>query len=138
MKKCNTPYCRNKTKRKKCSSCTTREWRTKNPERAAYLNLKSNSKRRGKEFTLTFEYFLEFGIKTNYFTGKGRSKHSYTIDRIDDTKGYTDDTIQVLELSDNVKKKGIDKRLHYDWEHKYATVSTTKPLTKQEEDDLPF
>lgn len=57
-----------------------------------------------KEFKLTFEEFKKFAIETNYIQGKGKNKTSYHIDRIDETKGYTIDNIQVLTNSENVKK----------------------------------
>lgn len=103
--KCKTKYCRNAPKKgRTCSTCHTREYRKNNPYRYSYNNLKSNAKRRGKEFNLTFEEFKEFSIKTNYLIGKGRSKDSYTIDRIDTEKGYSIDNIQILSNSENVRK----------------------------------
>lgn len=135
-KKCCTPYCRNRTQYNKCSTCSSREWRKQNPMRASYLNLKSNSKRRGKDFTLTYEEFTEFCRETKYIQGKGKSLDSYTIDRIDNDKGYTIDNIQVLTFADN-RSKGT-KSLSYDWETKWARVYEHKPLTPEEAADLPF
>ena len=72
--------------------------------KAAYCNLKANAKRRGKEFSLTFEQFRDFAIKTDYHQKKGVEKESFHIDRIDEEKGYSIDNIQVLTNSQNVKK----------------------------------
>ena len=83
---------------------TKKEWREKHPMKAAYQTLKYNARRRGKEFDLTFEQFEKFAIETDYFIKKGKSKKSYHIDRIDETKGYSIDNIQALENSKNIKK----------------------------------
>lgn len=110
------------------------EWIKKNPIRAAYLDLKNNAKRRGKDFKLTFEQFKQFCIKTKYIDVKGRGKESYHIDRIDENKGYTIDNIQILTNSQNVKKY-FD---HYYDEYarkyvfKYATVRNVN------ENETPF
>ena len=104
------------------ASLRVREWRRKNPEKYAYHNLKSNSKRRGILFELSFEEFKEFCFKTEYIQGKGKTKDSYSIDRKDSSKGYTKNNIQILTLSEN-SRKGT-KTLHYDWQAKTARVST--------------
>lgn len=83
-----------------CSKCQ----RLKNPEKYAYQTLKDNAKRRGKEFTLTFEQFNEFAIKTNYIARKGRKKDCLHVDRICEKDGYTKENIQVLTNSQNVRK----------------------------------
>jgi hypothetical protein len=72
--------------------------------RAAFQNLKSNAKRRGKTFELTFAEFKQFATNTNYMFGKGRKAESFHIDRKNETKGYSSDNIQVLTNSQNVKK----------------------------------
>lgn len=87
---------------------------------AAYKNLRDNAKRRGKVFTLTFDQFSEFCYRTNYMAGRGRTKESYSIDRIDNNKGYTADNIRVLTVSENARKH--TKVLNYDWQTQTATV----------------
>lgn len=81
--------------------------------RYAFITLRNNCKRRGIEFELSFEQFETFAQATRYIAGKGRSKDSYTIDRIDNTKGYVIGNIRVISKSEN-SKKGT-KRLIYDW-----------------------
>lgn len=123
MKKgrCATKYCKRKTNGSKlCSTCRARKWRERNPVKYCYSNLKSNSKRRGIEFELTYEEFVQFCYATNYIAGKGRTKTSYSIDRIDNTKGYTLDNIRILTVSENARKG--DKNLVYDWFTGYASV----------------
>lgn len=57
--------------------------------------------------------------------GKGRSKESITIDRVDNNKGYVAGNIQPLSNSSNSAKgtRPMNKRfLHYDWESRTAIV----------------
>lgn len=107
MKKpCKTPGCNNFARKKAnyCGTCQIRKYRKNNPLRAAYSNLKSNAKRRGKFFDLTFEQFKNFSIKTEYHIKAGIFKESYHIDRIDETKGYSIDNIHILPNHKNIKK----------------------------------
>lgn len=96
-----------------CLSHAQKRYADKNPIRQCYHNKKGNAKRDGHEFTLTFEEFQEFAIKVNLIGKRGRSKESYTIDRVDSTKGYTVDNIARLSYSDNSKKG--DKKIIYDY-----------------------
>lgn len=48
----------------------------------------------------------------------GRTAHSYSVDRIDNTKGYIPGNIQALTIAQN-SSKGT-KVLSYDWYHKTA------------------
>lgn len=136
MKKCATRFCRNKSKHKVCSTCRSREWRQKNVERSSYLNLKHNSKRRGIKFEITFEQFTEFCYKHKYFQGKGKTKESASLDRKIPHLGYTVDNLQILSLAANTSKMHLDKRLYYDYENNYATVSDTN--FKIEHGEEPF
>jgi len=97
VKKCRQKLC-------DCVNCKQKEYRAKNIEKYTYNNLRNNAKRRGKEFNLTFEEFLEFAIRAKYFVGKGIFKDSLHIDREDETKGYVFSNLQVLANSKNVKK----------------------------------
>ena len=140
MSKCLTEKC-NKTrapKNKYCHSCIKRKYAEKHPMRYCYNNLKQNSKRRGKSFNLTFEDFKQFCIETEYMQNKGKKKKSYHIDRIDETKGYTKDNIQVLTNTQNVRK-------YVEWvnrdEFGNLTFTTRNNLLKvniENEDDCPF
>jgi heterodisulfide reductase subunit C len=87
-----------------CYKCISRKYRENNPIQSSFQNLKTNAKRRGKEFTLTFNEFKKFAIETNYIFGKGRSKTSFHIDRIDEILGYCITNIQILTNSENTKK----------------------------------
>lgn len=103
---CETKYCRRKPHagRKLCSTCRTRKYRLEHPVESSYQNLKQNAKRRGKIFDLTLDQFREFCVRTNYIQGKGTSKESYHIDRIDENIGYTIDNLQILTNTQNIKK----------------------------------
>lgn len=136
MKKCTTKYCKNKARkgRKICNTCKSRKHRQANPVRASYNALKANAKRRGKVFTLTFEYFAQFCRETEYIAGKGRTASSYTIDRKINELGYTNDNIQVLTLEENARKGKGRKHLVYDWEHEAAYVYERFPKEKRDDD----
>ncbi len=103
-------------------------WRKNNPLKYAYSNLKSNSKRRGKEFTITYDQFEQFCHECEMLTGKGRIRKGYTVDRIENDKGYTYDNIQKLTRVQN-SKKGT-KSFVYDYQTKTAYyVSTQQNFT---------
>jgi len=128
MKKCSVKYCRNKVKGGKCNSCASRQKRARNPLRYAYDVLKMNAKRREKPFTITFDYFKKFAIETDYIAGKGRTKKSYSVDRIRNDLGYVPGNLRVLTCSDNARKATRKTILSYDWETKFAAVYMT-PVT---------
>lgn len=99
-----------------CPTCLSRNRRNNNPVRYAFDTLRTNAKRRGKIFELSFEQFKQFAIKSKYCKKKGIYADNYHIDRIDETKGYIIDNIQLLTNSANVRKY-----LDYKWsddEHK--------------------
>lgn len=111
-------------------------WRERNPVRAAYLNLKSNAKRRGKQFELTFEEFEEFAVSTSYIAKKGRRKHSMHIDRIDENIGYTRSNIQPLQNGQNVRKY---LRYRYDeYERKMKFDFKTLKFNTNDNSEYPF
>lgn len=76
--------------------------------RYAYSVLKNNARRRGKEFTLTMQEFVDFCEETGYMEGKGSSRLSLSVDRIDHNKGYVAGNIQVLSLSENGAKGYVE------------------------------
>lgn len=127
---CIEKRCTNKRQkgRKYCSTCRKKKWRAKYPMKAAFQTLRQNRRRRDKEqgkvtpFTLTFEQFKKFCIKTKYMAGKGRSKESYTIDCIIPELGYTYENIQKLSESDNSKKEIVRRKLLvFDYRHPELT-----------------
>ena len=87
-----------------CYRCRYAKRKQNNPLNEAYKTLKYNARRRNKLFTLTIDEFTQFCKETNYLNKRGIGKNSYHIDRIDESKGYTIDNIQVLTNSENVRK----------------------------------
>lgn len=107
--------------------------------RSAYNNLKCNAKRRGKEFDLSFEDFEKLAIECDYLKGKGRKTSSYSIDRIDNTKGYTIDNIQVTTLGENSRKGTMTLDAFYDhYERKVVAIVRKSLRTPEKDDNYPF
>lgn len=138
LKQCKNSYCKNKAAkgRNYCHGCTKRKWAKRNPLRYAYNNLKSNAKRRNKYFDLTFEEFKKFAIETDYLYGKGKTKSSYTIDRIDEDGGYTLKNIQVLTNENNIRK-------YLEWKYndekkKMEFMTVISKVSSKDENKTPF
>lgn len=133
MKICKTHGCKNEAKDGNyCYACSKQRYRERHPIKAAYQNLKTNAKRRGKKVLLTFEQFERFCIETDYIKKKGIKKRSFHIDRIDESGDYSIDNIQVLTNLKNVRKY-----LDYRWNgHKMEFKTRTQ---KQHQfADVPF
>ena len=101
---------------------------------SAFLNLKSNAKRRGHDCALTYDEFRQFAIQTDYIVRKGKTIDSFSIDRIDNSKGYEMGNIQILTLSENSQKR--TKKCVYDWETKTFWTRTNENNANFE--DVPF
>lgn len=113
-----------------CSTCRSAKTRAADPVRASWVARKNNAKRRGKPYEITLEEFRAWCVKVNYFGFKrGRAADSYTVDRIEETKGYTIDNIQPKQNADNVKKY-----VNYCYQSKSVTISGPAAQV----DDLPF
>ena len=122
-----------------CRKCYNKHLRTQNPVKYSYQTLKDNSKRRNKEFNLTLEEFTEFCIKTDYLIGKGKRKESYSIDRRDNTKGYTLDNIRIMTLSENSRKSTKTLEVYYcEYERKLIATVRSNNIELGESDDCPF
>jgi len=76
----------------------------RDPVRYAYRVTRQNAKRRGKDWSITYEEWADFCARTRYLENKGRGPNSATLDRIDAAKGYSLDNIRILSLSDNSRK----------------------------------
>lgn len=114
----------------KCGTCRCRAWRKANPEKYAYNNIKNRAKQRGKLFTISFEYFLEFCYKYKYIQKKGRTASSLTADRKIEELGYVEGNLQAKPLKQNIKK-------YYDWQTKKAatTKTTLKNIMQHSHDE---
>jgi len=119
-----------------CHQCKYLREKMHDPIGLAYRRLKSHAKQRGKEFLLTKEEFQQFCVKSEYAFKSGISKNNYHIDRIDETKGYSIDNIQVLTNSENVRKyakwhsRDVDGKCHF--------ITEIKTDTKNYESNAPF
>ena len=64
--------------------------------------MRFNAKRRGKEFSLTFDEFKSFCYKTSYDKLRGLKAEALSIDRINPNMGYSFDNIRAITFSENV------------------------------------
>lgn len=98
--------CKNATKTKDrfCAKHRHRWIKANDPVAYAYHSLKSNARRRGKDFDWPLEDFREFCRETGYVERTGKTSSSLSIDRIDHRKGYTKGNVQILTLGENGKK----------------------------------
>lgn len=109
---CETPRCRGIVNRKSehspyCTDCRRANWKASNPLRYAFGNLRRRAKQRGKDFSLTFEQYREFAIKTDYDKMRGKTSLSLSIDRINNERGYHFDNIQAITLRENTRKQFV-------------------------------
>jgi len=121
---CVTKWCRNPkaNRRRVCHKCYKRSYAKRHPIRNAYFNLRTNAKRREKQFDLTLEQFRKFAIETSYIDKRGRTARKFHIDRINNSKGYSADNIQSITCRANANKRNYEDY----------------PALAQEEEDLPF
>lgn len=119
-----------------CSTCRNKRWDKNNPIRRTYRDIKSSAVRRNKSFTVTYEYFEAWVIENRYMELKGTGSHDYTIDRIDDTKGYEPGNLQILTNRDNVLKQR--DREQYLRSITAIDVTGIVPEVKPSDEDAPF
>lgn len=143
--RCNTRRCFHKAAvRGLCWTCYNRIRRAADPVARSFYDLQQNVRKRNRKrkgppiaFTITLEYFRTWCRKTRYIQGAGRSKDAYTIDRIENDKGYEPGNIQKMKRWRNSQKGA--KILHYDWQNKTATVTTCTPDSRTSDGaDNPF
>jgi hypothetical protein len=90
-----------------CSKCKTRQWKERNPFRYFYNKLKYRAAERGHSFTLSFEEYCHFAKTSGYMEHKGKTAKSLSVDRIDDSKGYSADNIRAVTLSFNSRRQWV-------------------------------
>lgn len=117
MKRCSTSRCKGwvlpSAKSDKCPKCKHRQFKARNPARYFWNCLKSAAKWRGIPFSLTFEEYRDFGFRTGYFNGKGKTASSLSIDRVDNNRGYCAENLQVLTLAENTRKRFVPRIRQY-------------------------
>lgn len=109
---CLTPHCHGTVNKKKahspfCIKCKQARWKEKNPLKYSFGNLRRRAKQRGHEFSLTFEQYVEFSVKTGYARLKGKTSLSLSIDRKKNDRGYHADNIQAITLAENSRKQYV-------------------------------
>ena len=108
---------KNKDKRRKDHI----KWRIKNPEKTLWLSARNTSRKRELEFAIKStdinipETCPILGIKLTHLLGvgrKGRPGSNHSLDRIDSSKGYTKDNIQVIsDLANRMKQNASKEQL---------------------------
>lgn len=140
--KCAVAGCHKKRRirRKICTMHIKRALKESDLAKYTYNVLKSNAHRRGKEFTLTIEEFRKFCDKTKYLEKKGIEANSFTIDRIDNSKGYSYSNIQVISNAENARKMKIawwlSKKLSIPFDFDFS--KTPKPLYSSDENNANY
>ena len=94
---------------------TYQTWVEKNPNTYLHNSAQGSAKKRGLEFTIKRSDIVIpercplLGVPLQMVRGKGRQWFNPSIDRIDNTKGYTPDNIQVISALANVMKSMATK-----------------------------
>lgn len=116
-----------------CKVCNSNRVKSLRPEWKMHQRAKMRCKDNGREFNLEVSDILipdicpVLGIKLNMNSGKsGAYRNSPSLDRIDNSKGYTKDNIQVIsQLANAMKCHATNEELH-----KFASwVLNTVPAT---------
>jgi len=118
--------------RSKCKNCAKEYWKKykennkeklahrsqQNRDSRALSNIKRRAKQKGIEFNLTLEDIQNvlvcpvFGFKLERAKGSGGKPTSPSVDRINPTKGYTKDNVQVIsQLANNMKQDATPEQL---------------------------
>ena len=124
-RKCKHRGCNNRARKhgRDCNKCRMREWRKRNPMRAAYNTCRSKAKRRGLTWCLPFWYFEHFANQCDYLKNKGNFSHCITIDRINNRLGYVPGNIRPMSRGDNIARiaKHEERRIRhgYAWQFKF-------------------
>lgn len=134
--KCATPRCKNlryKARRSHyCCTCISRKLTRRDPVKKAYWNMRGTARRRGIEFTISLDYFRAFCLQYDYTGRRGRKATSATIDRVDSKLGYVEGNIQLLSLSENVRKARAEevrnrKQMYVDAKIAGHTIPSEEP-----------
>lgn len=90
-----------------CARCRTHRWRERFPLHYSFNNLRKRARQRGKDFSLTREFYVLWAEKTDYARLKGRTSLSLTIDRQDNNQGYHAWNIRTMTLRENSRKQHV-------------------------------
>ena len=94
-----------------CKQCNSNRVKSYRPETRMYQRAKQRAKKNGREFTITVDdivipdYCPVLGFEINVNSGRPGAYHnSPSLDRIDNSRGYTPDNIQVISQRANAMK----------------------------------
>lgn len=93
-----------------CSKHNHRYQKYKNPYKYTFQQKRSRAIKRGIEWSLTLDEFIEWCDENNYMAEKGKKANSASIDRKDPNKGYEKGNLQKLTLAQNSAKMHEDKK----------------------------
>lgn len=94
-----------------CHKHAQRWFRFTNPLKAAFDSRRNQARRRGLIWEISFKDFKTLCKETSYLEGVGITRDCLQIDRIDGSKGYTIDNIQIITVSENVAKGNRERHL---------------------------
>lgn len=107
-------YLKNKDKHKKYN----KDFQLNNKEQSILVTARSNAKKKSMEFNLEKsditipKYCPYIGIELTNTIGNGRPGTNPSIDRIDSTKGYIKDNIQIIsDLANKMKNNASEEQL---------------------------
>jgi predicted nucleic acid-binding Zn-ribbon protein len=117
-----------------CKSCNSERVKSQTPEWKMHQRAKQRCKGTDREFNLEVsdivipDFCPILGIKLNMNSGKsGAYRNSPSLDRIDNSKGYTKDNIQVIsQLANAMKCHASNKELHMFAQWVISTVPATE------------
>lgn len=99
-----------------CKQCNSKRVKSRTPEWKMHQRAKQRCKRTGLEFSIEVSDIVipdrcpVLGMDINMNSGKsGAYKNSPSLDRIDNTKGYTKDNVQVISQCANAMKGAATK-----------------------------
>jgi len=104
-------YARSTPEEKQKKVERNKEWIKAHPEYQLWKQAKDSSKQRGLDFTITQEDIIipthcpYLGIALTNIRDGGRQDTNISLDRIDNTKGYVKDNIQVISSKANYMKR---------------------------------
>ena len=109
LPRCRTKFCRCRCfksgKSPFCAKCRSRRFKAAHPIKYAFAKLLQRAKERGHEFSLTLADYTKFWEETGYGEFKGKTKHSLSIHRVDEAKGYEAGNVAAVTLSMNSRLK---------------------------------
>jgi hypothetical protein len=111
-------YHANKDKYRERNLIASRKHRAKDQANRLVISAKSRAKKRGIDFEITKEdivipeYCPYLGCKLTNITGRGHVWSNASIDRIDSSKAYTRDNIQIIShLANQMKSNATPEQL---------------------------